>query len=80
MGNEADDILRSFSLTEEDKKVYATVKGKFESHFVKRRNFIFEHAKFNKRKQEGTLSYKPLIPSPAMGDSMMKCTGSSTRC
>ena len=52
MGDEADDILRSFTLTEEDARVYATVKGKFESHFVKRRNVIFERAKFNMRKQE----------------------------
>ena len=52
MGDEADDILCSFTLTEEDARVYATVKGKFESHFVKRRNVIFERAKFNMRKQE----------------------------
>ena len=26
--------------------------GKFESHFIKRRNAIFERAKFNNRKQE----------------------------
>ncbi len=52
MGDDADDILRSFGLTEDEKKVYATVKQKFESHFVKRRNTIFERAKFNMRKQE----------------------------
>ena len=52
MGDEADDILRSFGLTEEEKKNYDTVKEKFESHFVKRRNIIFERAKFNMRKQE----------------------------
>lgn len=52
MGDEADDILRSFSLSEEEKKVYATVKGKFQAHFVKRRNVIFERAKFNMRRQE----------------------------
>ena len=52
MGDEADDILRSFALPEDDRKSYATVKGKFESHFVQRRNVIFERAKFNWRKQE----------------------------
>ena len=52
MGDAADDILRSFKLTEADSKVYETVKEKFESHFVKRRNVIFERAKFNNRKQE----------------------------
>ena len=51
MGNEADDILRSFGLSEDSKK-YDTVVAKFESHFVKRRNVIFEWAKFNMRKQE----------------------------
>ena len=52
MGAQADDILRSFSLSEEDKKKYSVVKAKFDSHFVKRRNIIFERAKFNLRKQE----------------------------
>ena len=51
MGDGADDILRSsFGLSKEDKKKYGTVKGKFDSHFVKRRN-IFERAKFNMRIQ-----------------------------
>ena len=52
MGDAADDILRSFKLTEANLKVYETVKEKFESHFVKRRNVIFERAKFNNRKPE----------------------------
>ena len=50
MGDKADDIL---NLTGDDAKTYTTVKGKCESHFVKRRNTtIFERAKFNQRKQE----------------------------
>ena len=52
MGDEADYILRSFTLSEEDCKNYATVKAKFDSHIVQRRNVIFERAKFNRRKQE----------------------------
>ena len=52
MGDEADDILCSFSLSEESKKVYAPVKEKFESDFVKRRNVIFKRVKFNMRKQD----------------------------
>ena len=52
MGEEADDILSSFELSVADQKKYKTVKGKFESYFVKRRNTIFERAKFNRRKQE----------------------------
>jgi len=52
MGDKGDDILRSFSLSEADKKKYDTVKAKFDSRFVKRRNVIYERAKFNMRKQE----------------------------
>ena len=51
MGDQADDILCSFNLNEDEKKQYETVKAKFESHFVKRRNQIFERAKFNQRVQ-----------------------------
>ena len=52
MGDEAEDILRSFALSEEDGKKYDTVKGRFDSHFVKRRNIIFERTKFNMRRQQ----------------------------
>ncbi len=44
MGDEADDILRSFTLSEGDKKKYAPVKEQFDKHFIKRRNVIFERA------------------------------------
>ena len=52
MGDNADDILSSFGLSEEDKAKYDTVVEKFEAHFVKKRNVIFEIAKFNQRKRE----------------------------
>ena len=52
MGDEADDILRSFNLSEDDYKRYDAVKSKFESHFDKRRNVINERARFNMRRQE----------------------------
>ena len=52
MGDAADDILASLGLTEEEKKTYDTVVAKFQGHFVKKRNVIFERAKFNQRKQE----------------------------
>ncbi len=51
MGDKSDDILQAFNLSAEDAKNYATVKGKFEAHFVKRRNTIYERAKFNQRTQ-----------------------------
>ena len=52
MGDQADDILTSFTLSDEDRKSYATVKRKFDNHFIQRRNVIFERAKFNRRRQE----------------------------
>ena len=52
MGDEADDILISFKLSEEDRKKYEVVKDKFTSYFIKRRNVIYERARFNCRRQE----------------------------
>ena len=52
MGEEADDIAVSSGLTTEESKDYNTVKEKFESHFVVKRNVIFERAKFNLRSQK----------------------------
>ena len=52
MGQEADDIFSSFGLSEDDGKRYDLVKEKFESHFIKKRNPVFERAKFNLCKQE----------------------------
>ena len=47
MGSEADDIMGSFSLSDEDSKKFGTIKAKFEAHFIKKRNVVFERAKFN---------------------------------
>lgn len=51
MGDEADDILSSFQLSDTDSK-YAAVVEKFQAYFVKRKNVIFKRARFNQRKQE----------------------------
>ena len=45
MGSKSNDILATFGLTTKDSK-------KYDVDFVKRRNIIFEHAKFHRRKQE----------------------------
>ena len=37
MGDEAEDIILSFNLTEKDSKKYSVVKDKFASYFVKKR-------------------------------------------
>ena len=52
MDDVADNILSSFGLNDDKKKDYDTVVERFERHFVKKRNVIFECAKFNQRKQE----------------------------
>ena len=52
MGDEADDILRSFKLSDADTKKYSVVKEKFEDHFIRKRNVIYERARFNSRKHE----------------------------
>ena len=39
-------------MSDEDAKKYSVVKAKFDEHFVKKRNVIYERAKFNSRKQE----------------------------
>lgn len=52
MGDEADDILHSFKLSEEDSKSYQTVRDRLNTLFIKKRNIIYERAKFNLRRQE----------------------------
>ena len=49
MGDEGEDIIRSFHLAEADAKKYKTVKERFDGHFVKKRNVIYERARFNQR-------------------------------
>ena len=47
MGDQAEDILLSFCLSEEEAKKYSTVVEKFQQYFVKRKNVIYERSKFN---------------------------------
>ena len=51
MASIAEDILAPFTLMEDEYKAYHSVKHKFDSHFMKRRNVIFERTKFNYRRQ-----------------------------
>lgn len=50
MGDQADDVLRSFQLSDEEARSYT--EGKYDSHFIKKRNVIFERARFNMRRQQ----------------------------
>ena len=51
MGDEAEDILYSFGLSDDDQKKYDIVKI-FDDHFIPTRNTIFEWARFNRWVQE----------------------------
>ena len=52
MGDAADDILKSFRLTEDESKTYTTVKVKFDNHFIKKHNVIYDRKLFNQCCQE----------------------------
>ena len=52
MGEKAEDVLTSLSMSADELKDYSAVKTKLEGHFVKKRNIIFERARFNQRRQE----------------------------
>ncbi|XP_064468421.1 uncharacterized protein K02A2.6-like [Ornithodoros turicata] len=51
MGSEAEDVLVSLRLDDEEAKDYNKLKSRFEKHFIPRRNVIFERARFNQRSQ-----------------------------
>ena len=61
MGDKAEDILQTFNLTEANKKKYKKVRDQFESHFISKRNVIYERAKFNSRKQGENESVESFI-------------------
>ena len=61
MGEEADDIVIAFGLDAEEVEQYELVKNKFESHFVVKRNVIFERDKFNLRNQQDNESADSFI-------------------
>ena len=49
LGEEAEAVLSSTNITEEERAVYTTVVSKFDAFFQVRRNVIFERARFNRR-------------------------------
>jgi hypothetical protein len=51
-GDKAEEIFSSIPMSEDASKDYATVVRKLETYFVKKRNVIFERAKFNQRPHE----------------------------
>ena len=51
IGDEADAVLTSTNIKDDERKKYDDVIGKFDSFFRVRKNVIFERAKFNRRAQ-----------------------------
>ena len=51
MGEEAEDILVSTNISEDQRKQYEAVLSKFDGFFCVRKNVIIERAKFNRRSQ-----------------------------
>ena len=61
MGEEAESVLSSTDITDEDRKKYDAVMAKFDAFFQVRRNIIFERAKFNRRVQNEGESVEQFI-------------------
>ena len=62
LGEQAETVLASTNITEEQRKVYDTVISKFDSFFKVTRNVIFERARFNRRVQlEGESAEKFIV-------------------
>ena len=51
MGDKAEDVFLSFTLTDAEKKKIDVVLQRFEDHFIVKRNVIYERTKFNTRFQ-----------------------------
>ena len=54
MGDRSEDVLKSFALSEENSKKYSVVIEKFNSHFGKRHNVIYDRTKFQQSFSAGT--------------------------
>ena len=51
LGDDAEDVLLSSEISDEDRKDYAKVVSTFDGYFQVRKNVIFERARFNRRSQ-----------------------------
>ena len=47
-----EDILDSFRLSDDERKLYATARGKFESYLMNKRNILSDQISFYQRRQE----------------------------
>ena len=51
LGEQAEDVLSSTGISEENRKKYSEVMNTFDDYFQVRKNVIFERARFNRRNQ-----------------------------
>ena len=69
MGEEAEDVLTSTGISDEERKRYDAVMSKFDGFFKVRKNLIFERARFNQRNQsEGESVLYHLVETCEYGD------------
>eukprot|EP00117_Sycon_ciliatum_P042825 scpid60209/ scgid0554/ Retrovirus-related Pol polyprotein from transposon 17.6; Protease; Reverse transcriptase; Endonuclease len=61
MGEQADDLLDSFHLPEDDVSKFTTVTERFTAHFGKKRNYVYERACFHQRTQQPTESLDAFV-------------------
>ena len=61
MGEEAEDVLTSTGISDEDRKRYDAVMSKFDGFFKVRKNPIFERSRFNQRNQSEDESVEQYI-------------------
>ena len=63
LGSDADDILATTRISDENRKKYSKVLEKFDEYFKVMRNVIFERARFNRRNQQPGESTEDYITS-----------------
>ena len=63
MGENAEDILASTNISDDDRKKYASVVRQFDDFFKVRKNVIFERARFNRRCQAAGETAEQFITS-----------------
>ena len=61
LGHKAEDLLQTFSLSEENSKKYSKVIEKFDSHFIQCHIVIYEWVKFNHHVQQEGESVQDFI-------------------
>ena len=61
MGEDAEETLASMNISDDDRKSYESVMGKFDAFFKVRKNVIFERARFNRRCQRADESAEQFI-------------------